>query len=255
MHDIYALMKILILPEVWLLIGLGIGCLMSWVTQCPRSLRFVLCLLLVLYYGFTTHPLAEALVAPLETQYYPSPGMPAASDAIVLFVNSPIPPLHERSTIAGTDIADLLLCGLVYVKAGSAPKVVLAEGMTGIPSRHRPQTTAMQEWAVFLGYPPEVIIINDQGLATHERAREIKQLLGSAERILLIDSAIHLTRSAAAFRKAGFTVTPMPCHRYNLSTNVWSFGDFVPHVRNFQASSEAVHEYVGLLVYWLRGLI
>ena len=251
MQNIYDLTKLLLLPEVWLLIGLCMACLMSWVTQCPRALRFVLCLILVLYYGITTHPLAEALVAPLEGHYQLPDGMPTPSDAIVLFVNSPIPPLHERSTIAGTDIADLLICGLVYAKAGSAPKVVLAEGATD----HGPQTTALQEWAVFLGYPPEVIIINDQGLATHERAQAIKQLLGSAERILLIDSAMHLTRSAAAFRKAGFTVTPIPCARYNLSTHPWRFGDFIPHVRNFEASSEAVHEYVGLLVYWLRGLI
>ena len=251
MPDIYGLIKLLVLPEVWLLIGLGIGCLMSWHTQYLRALRVVLCLILVLYYGFTTHPLAEALVAPLETHYQPPLGMPAPSDAIVLFVNSPIPPLHERSTIAGTDIADLLICGLVYVKAGSAPKVVLAEGVTD----HGSQTTALQEWAVLLGYPPEVIVISDQGLATHERAQAIKQLLGSAERIILIDSAMHLTRSAAAFRKAGFTVTPIPCARYNLSTNGWSLGDFIPHVRNFEASSEAVHEYVGLLVYWLRGFI
>jgi len=149
----------------------------------------VLGLLVVLYYGFTTRPLAQALVQPLETYYRAPDTIPAPFDAIVLFVNDHpvLPPFTERPTIVGTRSADLLLCGLSYVQARIAPKVVLGEGGPGIFSRDATGTPVLQEWAVRLGYPPDAITTTDQGVATHERARAIKQLLGSANQILLLD--------------------------------------------------------------------
>jgi len=251
MQNIYSLMKYLLHPEVWIFVGLSATCLLAWVTRCPRAIRLMLTLLLVLYYGLTTHPLAQALVQPLETYYRP-PATPAHYDAIVLFVNdSPtLPPFGEPPTIVGTRNADLLLCGLTHVQAHSAPRVVLVGAERG------DWTAVLRQWAVLVGYPPEAISTVDQaGTATHERARGMKQLLGSDEKILLIDSAMHLPRSALTFQKAGFAVTPVPCDARNMSTGPWSPSAFVPHAENLVASSEAIYEYVGLLTYWLRGLI
>ena len=127
MHTIYTFLKFLLGPEVWIFIVLSVGCLIAWTRQCPRSARFTLFLSLVLYYGFTTRPLTQALVEPLETYYRPPAAMPVRQDAIVIFVGSPkLQPYTERPTIVGTRDTDLLLCGLVYIHASSAPKVVLA---------------------------------------------------------------------------------------------------------------------------------
>jgi len=255
MDTIYPLIKFLLGPEVWIFIVLSVGCLIAWTRQCPRAARFTLFLLFVLYYGFTTRPVTQALVGPLETYYRPPASMPVRHDAIVIFVSSPtLQPYTERPTIVGTRNTDLLLCGLVYVHAGWAPKVVLTGGASGEVSHAAAGTVALQEWAVLLGYPREVLIIEAQTEATHDRAQAIRQLLGRNSRILLLDSAMHLPRSAAAFKKVGFTVTPIPCD-YEMSTESWHLSDFVPQGKNLKASSAAVHEYVGLLTYWLRGLI
>ena len=256
MQTIYTLIKFLLWPEVWIFIGLTVGCLMGWARQWPRAARFTLYLLLVLYYGFTTRPLPQALVEPLETYYRPPASMPVRHDAMVIFVGSPkLQPYTERPTIVGTSNTDLLLCGLVYVHAGIAPKVVLMGEAPGGVKHTTAGMVVLQEWAVLMGYPKEPIVIAEaQNVATHERARAIKQLLGSDRRILLLDSAMHLPRSAAAFTKVGFTVTPIPCY-YDLSTESWDLSDFVTRGENLKASSAAVHEYLGLLTYWLRGLI
>lgn len=255
MQTIYTLIKFLLWPEVWIFIGLSVGCLIGWARQWPRSARFTLCLLLVLYYGFTTRPLTQALVKPLETYYRPPASMPVGHDAIVIFVSSPkLRPYTERPTIIGTRNTHLLLCGLAYIHLGSDPKVVLTGEAPGEVNHTAAGTVVVQEWAVLLGYPKEAIIAEAQGIATHERARAIKQLLGSDRRILLLDSAMHLPRSAAAFEKVGFTVTPIPCD-YEMSTESWDFSDFVPQGHNLDSSSSAVHEYLGLLAYRLLGLI
>ena len=255
MQTIYTLIKFLLRPEVWIFLVLSAGCLAAWAGQWPRAARFTLCLLLVLYYGFTTRPLTQALVEPLETYYRPPASMPVGQDAIVIFVGSPkLQPYTERPTIVGTSNTDLLLCGLVYVRAGIAPKVVLTGDTPGEVNHTAAGMVVLQEWAVLLGYPKETIIADAQIAATHERARAIKQLLGSDNRILLLDSAMHLPRSVAAFRKVGLTVTPIPCD-YQMSTESWDLSDFVPQGHNFKSSSSAVHEYLGLLTYRLRGLI
>ena len=255
MQTIYTLIKFLLGPEVWIFLVLSAGCLAALARQWPRPARFTLCLLLVLYYGFTTRPLTQALVEPLETYYRPPASMPIRHDAIIIFIGSPkLQPYTERPMIVGTRISDLLLCGLVYVHAGSAPKVVLAGEAPGEVNHTAAGMVVLQEWAVLLGYPRELIIAEAKSSATHDRARAIKQLLGSDSRILLLDSAMHLPRSAAAFKKVGFTVTPIPCD-YELSTASWHLSDFVPQGRNLKASSAAVHEYLGLITYRLRGLI
>ena len=255
MDIIYSILKFLLWPEVWIFLVLSAGCLAAWARQWPRSARFTLCLLLVLYYGFTTRPLTQALVGPLETYDRPPASMPVGHDAIVIFVGSPkLQPYTERPTVVGTRNTDLLLCGLVYVRAGSAPKVVLTGEAPSEVNHTAAGTMVLQEWAILLGYPKETIIANAQSGATHERARTIKQLLGSNRRILLLDSAMHLPCSAAAFKKVGFIVTPIPCD-YELSTESWDLSDFIPRGGNLRASSDAVHEYLGLLTYWLRGLI
>lgn len=257
MDTLYAIVKILLYPEVWILITLMVGLFLSWITRCPRSTRFTLCLLVILYYGFTTRPLAQVLVQPLETHHRVPATMPVDQDAIVLFVNDQLtqPASAERPTIVGTRNVDLFVCGLKYVQGGNAPRVVLADAAPDVFPPHATKTAALQEWAVFLGYPESRLLTVTEGVATHERARAIKRLLGSAGKILLIDEAIHLTRSAAAFQKVGFAVTPVPCDYQKIPTGSWSFSDFVPKGGNLIAVNEAIHEYAGLLTYWLRGLI
>src|SRR5262252_8000976 len=104
MQNLSSLMKVLLYPEVWIFIGLGVGCLISLTTRCPRSTRVMLCLVVVLYDGFTSRPLAQALVQPLESYYQPPATVPAHSDALVLLVNDhpTLPPFSERPTTVRT---------------------------------------------------------------------------------------------------------------------------------------------------------
>lgn len=256
MQATYSLMKYLLYPEVWILIVLLLACLTSWTTHCSRSVRFLLVVLTVLYYGFTTRPLTQALVDPLETYERP-PLMLPQSDAIVLFVNDApqLEAFSRRPTVVGTDNAHLLICGLTYVQAHTAPLVVLAESVPASSPLDAMPTTVLQEWAVRLGYPQDAIVTAARAGPTHERALAVKQLLGSKNRILLLDEALHLRRSTAAFRKAGFVVAPVPCDATHLSTLPWSFSGFLPNGRSLSANHEAIHEYIGLFTYWLRGLI
>lgn len=255
MYFIYTYFKLLLAPEVWIFIVLIVGCHPAWKRYWHRSARLTLLLLLALYFTFTTRPFTQALIEPLETYYRPPTSIPMGQDAIVIFASAPrLQPYTERPTIVGTRNADLLLCGLVYVHAGSASNVVLIGEASGEGGPISADAKALQEWAVLLGYPRETIVIGAQTDATHDRAHAAKQLLGNDKKILLLDSAMHLPRSTAAFTKAGFSVTPIPCD-YEMSTAPWDLSDFIPQGRNLKSTNAAIHEYGGLLTYWLRGFI
>lgn len=255
MQTIYSLAKSLLSPEVWIFLGLGAGCLIGWKKKWPQSAQVVLGLLLVLYYGFTTRPLAQVLAAPLESYHRPPAATSIQHDAMVVLVNAPPQSVSsEQPTNVGIRNADLLFCGLPFVRAGSVGKVILTGASSdGLRSRVD-EPGGLVEWAIILGYPAEVLVKEGGSTATHERAMAVKSVLGSATRVLLVDSAMHLPRSAAAFRKAGLTVTPVPCDSTNLIEG-WEPMDFVPQAQYLGDSSVAIHEYVGLLVYWLRGFI
>ena len=254
-HLAYALVKCLLYPEVWVFIGLSAGCLVSWLKPCPSLMRYLLLLVLGMYYALTTAPLTHALVWPMESYYHTPVGMPADQDAMVILgSDSPGRPDDGEPTIIGTGNVDLLVCGLAYAKAGSARKIILTGGATGVFQRSTPGAIVMKQWAAALGYPAAAIISEDKASATHDRARALKQILGDHNRIMLLDSAIHLRRSVAAFEKEGFRVTPIPC-TYITSTDSWDLGDFVPSASNFGASAAAIHEYVGLFKYWIFGQI
>jgi uncharacterized SAM-binding protein YcdF (DUF218 family) len=249
-------LKLLTNPEVWIFILLIVGCFAAWRdSHCQRTTRCILFLLLTFYYGFTTRPLAEALIRPLET-YYQAPSPPLiVQDAMVLFVTSSAkPPRAERPTIVGTRNQDIFLCGLVYLNGDSASKVILLGERFPEENEASADSTTLKEWAILLGYPKDTLIVRAQTDATHFRTKAVKQLLGERRKVLLLDSAMHLPRSAAAFTKEGFIVTPIPCD-YVISTEPWTISDFVPQGGHLMSTSAAVHEYIALLIYWMRGFI
>lgn len=93
----------------------------------------------------------------------------------------------------------------------------------------------------------------DRSTDTRENAEFSAALLRQAglKRILLVSSAWHLPRAAAAFRAEGLDVVPAPTGFRGPSDE----GDasFVPHWQALRDTSYALHEWCGRLWYCLRG--
>ena len=90
---------------------------------------------------------------------------------------------------------------------------------------------------------------------TYENAVFSKPILEKhgAHRILLITSAFHMPRSAAIFRRLGFEVYPFPCdYRSGWYAPVFPLG-WVPESRDLFTNRLALHEWLGIGVYKLRG--
>jgi uncharacterized SAM-binding protein YcdF (DUF218 family) len=87
---------------------------------------------------------------------------------------------------------------------------------------------------------------------TSDEARECWQMLSkeNVTTIYLVTHAWHMPRSVAAFKNAGFNVTPAPM---GYTTNPPSAAlDWVPHSNALNTSRTAIREYIGLLWYHVR---
>ena len=71
--------------------------------------------------------------------------------------------------------------------------------------------------------------------------------------VLLVTSAIHMPRSVAVFRGVGMNVIPSPTDISILDLRNDGLFNWLPSVGALGSTSRAVHEYIGLVVYWMRG--
>lgn len=88
---------------------------------------------------------------------------------------------------------------------------------------------------------------------THSNALESKALIadGEAGKWFLVTSAFHMPRSVGTFRQADINIQPYPVD-YKTSLNYDGLLSF-NFSENFQRFDLAIHEYVGLLAYYITG--
>jgi uncharacterized SAM-binding protein YcdF (DUF218 family) len=131
--------------------------------------------------------------------------------------------------------------------AGRAPFLV----MTGASGRDSlGGARAMRIIARGLDVPDSCIVLAP-GFNTHHEGLSARPHLISAHarKIVLVTHAYHIPRAAAVFRKQGFIVIP---HAVPFFKSSWTDGFAWSNIGRLQG---VCHEYVGLLVYRMRGWI
>lgn len=198
------------------------------------------------------------LTRSLESQY-PDTGAesyPAAQAIVVLGGTIHIPSgIHHSSGIIGT--SDRLLMALRLYHAGKAPLVIVSGGNNPlggeVPEQPEAQTMRLllEEW----GVPDAAIEVESGSINTRENAVYSHRLLAarSIGRIILVTSAFHMPRAAAAFRKVGFEVTAAPADFRTGWRESNSILDWIPEAGALAGSSGAMHEWLGVLTYRIRG--
>ena len=205
---------------------------------------------------------STALVKSLEWQYLPLDEIPNA-DVIVVLGGGTQPGIYPRPSAEVDGAGDRIIYGARLFREGKAPLVLVTGGR--LPWSFAPEgaATEMTELLVFIGVPEEAILLEGVSANTYENAVFTKQILDpmGINRILLVTSAMHMPRSVAIFEKQGFDVIPAPTD-FNITqseelpfSQVWPnyLFDLLPTADNLNETSLALKEYLGILVYWMRG--
>ena len=146
-------------------------------------------------------------------------------------------------------------------REGRAPRVVCTRNVGTGGFALQPESKDMKELLEMLGVPADAIITEVRSGSTHEHGTNLRALLEERNfrRVLLVTSAMHMPRAVGVFRKdcigiefipapTDFRITdPIPAPWYQELKAV------VPTPSNLLLFSEAMHEYVGIVFYKLRG--
>lgn len=203
---------------------------------------------------------SEAIVRSLEFQNLP-PDIPTA-DAIVVLgggTDSAVPPrpwveLHQEGD-------RVIYAGKLY-RDGKAPKVILSGGRVNWRPRSASEAEDMATILETMGVPRSAMLLEPDSLNTRENAVNVQKILQTQgiQRILLVTSAMHMPRSLMIFRKLGIDPIPAPTDFTVLQLDPAAQGttqatilDALPDADNMRRTTRALKEYVGILVYRLRG--
>lgn len=199
--------------------------------------------------------ISDMLSASLEGRYLQmsAEDLPPA-DALVLLGGGvrPGPPNWPYSDL--NEGADRIWHAARLYHAGKAPVVIASGGSFAWQGERISEAEAMLGILLDLGVPSAAIMLEEQSRSTRENALYIAKLLQGQELeiILLVTSALHMPRALAAFRAVGikaipaptdFEVMPQPNHPLRWLPDAGALGN----------STRALKEYLGLLVYRLRG--
>ena len=223
------------------------------ITRFERLGRSLLVIGSLLYAIIGISPLGYVLMLPLEerfTQWDSSLGAPTGLIVLGGMIN---PYLSlARGEVALSDAAERVTAAVALARRYPGARVVFSGGSArpGGPSEAASAQTLFES----LGISRDRILLETSSRNTAENAIFTKELLNPkpGERWLLVTSAAHMPRAMGVFRKADFLVEAYPVDWQTTGrSDLFSmFGTPADGLRLFDA---AVHEWVGLLAYWISG--
>jgi uncharacterized SAM-binding protein YcdF (DUF218 family) len=209
---------------------------------------------------------AVSIARTLEWRYIPAGELPDAP-VIVVLGGATEPAIAPRTQVEVNSAADRVLYAAALYREGKAPAVLLSGGSidwqeTGETSPAADMSSLLQQ----LGVPQEAIWLEENSLNTYENAVHCHQILEERgiNQILLVTSALHMPRARALFEKQGLEVIPAPAD-FTVTEEGWQnlFSGSIetrilallPNASSLALTTNALKEYIGMAVYWFRGMI
>lgn len=201
-------------------------------------------------------PVGVALTLPLEMRFPPwTPAQGAPTGMIVLggVINPPVSLAHGQIALDGS--AERLTSAVALARQYPNARIVFSGGNANLFGGLDEAQFALRFFEQ-LGVPRERLVIEAQSRNTAENAIYCKRLIAPkpGERWLLITTAMHMPRAVGAFREVGFPVTPFPVD-YQLAGWASLRARLGSVSGRLGRTDLAVHEWLGLLAYWITGRI
>src|SRR5262245_27083299 len=246
--ELLKLLSFLLVPSN-IMVSLGLAGIASLTIGYARAGRWLLIASIVLIAAVGILPIGRGLALPLEERFPrwdATRGLPAG--IVVLgggVIKSEIS--VDRGENAVGDTADRIIAAVELTRRYPSVRVVLVG---------RNEADFVVRLFEKLGLSGDRIIVERKSRNTIENATLAKQLVmpKPGERWLLVTSAIHMPRAVGVFRKAGFDVDAYPVDYHTTSTHdLWTLPSAL--MGGIDTMDRAVHEWSGLLFYWITGRI
>lgn len=205
---------------------------------------------------------ARSLVRSLEWQNIPSGSLPN-TEAIVVLGGATKPAFPPRPSVDLSEEGDRILYGAQLYQQQKAPMIIVSGGHIDWFGSAPSEAASMAAVLHQIGVPAAAIIQEPNSRNTYENAVNVQKILKARNihQILLVTSAMHMPRSLLIFKHQGIAAIPAPTdflvtnqELQELNTSPQSTVlNLLPNAENLQRFTRALREYIGLIVYRLRG--
>lgn len=218
-----------------------------------KKFSFSLFLVTILIYIFSCGWYARIFVFPLENNYQPLSyeitNFQNDDNAAIVILGGGIISNTPKSKIGELSDSTLkrVFEGFLIYKRTEIPIIVTGGKLKGIEI---PEAEVMKEELLKLGVSSEDIYVEPNAKNTKQNAQFVVEILENEDfdTILLVTSAVHMTRAMNYFNKYAKSkkVIPIPTG-YLISQDRLNWYDFLPQIEFLKANASALHEYLGLI--------
>jgi uncharacterized SAM-binding protein YcdF (DUF218 family) len=228
----------------------------------PRISAFCIALSLLLLLVTSNGWIPRFFARSLEWQNLSTTELPTADAMIVLggATKSAFPP---RPGVDLAEQGDRIIYAAQLYRQKKAPLIILSGGRVDWRGSGAPESTDMATILTSLGIPKQAIIEEPDSLNTYQNAVNVSKIIEKRDikKVLLITSALHMPRSLMIFKKQGMDVIPAPTDFLVSEGEMQELGstpkaailNLIPSTDNLHQFTVTLKEYVGILIYRLRG--
>ncbi|MDJ0674483.1 MAG: YdcF family protein [Calothrix sp. MO_167.B42] len=228
----------------------------------PRIAAFCITFSLVLLLVSSNGWVSKFFVRSLEWQNIPPAELPTAEAMVVLggATKSAFPP---RPGVDLSEQGDRVIYAAQLYRQQKAPLIILSGGRIDWRGGGTAESTDMAAILTSLGIPKQAIIEEPNSLNTYQNAVNVSKIIEAKgiKKVLLITSAMHMPRSLLIFKKQGMDVIPAPTDFLVSEGEIQELGNtpkaailnLMPNTDNLHQFTITLKEYLGMLIYRLRG--
>lgn len=238
-----------------LLIEIGIVGVVLLLTPYRRLASWLVVTSIVLTAVVGWSPLGNILILPLEQRFPawgPSHGPP---DGIVVLGGAITPDVSAaRGMVALNEAAERITAAAELARRYPNARIIYAGGSNALVADRVAEAPYAVSELEALGVAHDRVTAEEQSRNTMENA-VFSRLIAQpkpGERWLLVTSAFHMPRAIGAFRAAGFPVEAYPVDWRTRGPSD-AARPFASLSEGLARTDEAMHEWAGLVGYWLTG--
>jgi uncharacterized SAM-binding protein YcdF (DUF218 family) len=196
-------------------------------------------------------PIGNVLFIPLENRFPPWDATRGAPEGIIVLggvVNASRPGNQITLNEGAERLAIIPELARRYPNA----RILFSGGSSALMGDGSAEAGPAAQLLESFGISRDRVILEDRSRNTVENAVFSKVIVQPkhGERWVLVTSAFHMPRAIGVFRKAGFPIEAYPVDWRTRGAEDM-MRPFAVMSEGLQQSDTAVHEWVGLLVYWL----
>ncbi len=146
-------------------------------------------------------------------------------------------------------------------KSGIAKKIIYTGGADTVFGGFVPESKLGKEFMVKCGIPDSCVIIETLSMNTHQNAKYTASMLENLDknwkqkRYVLVTAGFHMFRAKLCFEKQGFNVVPYSADIKSLRSRNTILNTIIPSYGGFQLWTFMMKEWIGLVVYKVKGYI